>query len=558
MSDGAELPGRGGAADESVREVAALRAALRNSEEERQRLGATLDSIGDMVTVQDPDFRIIFQNKAMRDCVGNHVGEYCYSAYERRDSICTDCAMREAFRDGAVHRLEKSLAVPGRPERIEIVASALLDRDGICLAGIEVVRDLTELRRAEATVRASHEQLLKSHAELVATQRQVVQQERLRALGQLAAGIAHDFNNALAPVLGFAELLQDEPEIRRGTPKLRSYLDMILEGARGATDVVARLREFYRPRDPQEDFAPVPLRALLEGVVLLTRPKWRDQAQAAGRTILVELDPASPPEVICHESELREALVNLLFNAIDALPLGGTITLRARAQGEHVRIEVADTGTGMSEEVQRRCMEPFFTTKGAKGTGLGLAMVHGIMRRHQGRVEIESATGLGTTVSLLLPIGLPSGAGVATAPPSGPVRRLRVLVAEDEPLVGRMLLELLSSEGHAVQLAASGVEALEKFAAGRFDVVLTDRAMPEMNGDALALALKRAEPAIPVIMLTGFGALMNAHGEKPAGVDEVLAKPVTRAALRSTLEQVSARSIRPESRGAAGTSNPSS
>lgn len=354
----------------------------------------------------------------------------------------------------------------------------------------------------------------------------------------MASGIAHDFNNALTQVLGFSELLLARPDALRDPGTVREYLELMHTAAEDAAHMVGRLREFAR--DPEGDGANelLDIGELAREVIALTRPRWKDQAQAGGSTIRVETELAEVQPVSGRRAELRAALTNLIFNAIDALPEGGTITLRTRALGEQVVLEIVDTGVGMAEAVRRRCLEPFFTTKGERGTGLGLAMVRGIVLRHGGAMSLHSALSRGTTVRLCFPVAgcttqdAPSGAVV------GPPVPLRVLVVDDEPPIRRLLGELLTSDGHLVEAAADGREALEKLRGGRFDVVVTDRAMPGLNGDDLATAIRRLAPDAPIIMLTGFGAQMDADGERPLGVDLILNKPVTLDGLRRALAAV--------------------
>jgi len=310
---------------------------------------------------------------------------------------------------------------------------------------------------------------------------------------------------------------------------------------------VSRLREFYRKREEGETYRPLSLNQMVEQAVALTRPRWRDEALGSGRTILVEADMRPIPKILGSESELRELLTNLIFNAVDAMPEGGNIRIRTGMReapaGEeprttppvpHVFLEVSDTGTGMTEEVRRRCLEPFFSTKGERGTGLGLPMVFGIVKRHRGTLDIESAVGKGTTFILHLPADAVQTREVQqrTQAPSGP---LHVLVVDDEPIARDVLTEYLTGDGHTVQTAVNGRDGFEKFKGGRFSVVITDRAMPEVGGDQLAAMVKEASPATPVVLLTGFGDLMNAAGEKPDGVDLVVKKPIRLGTLREVL-----------------------
>ena len=336
-----------------------------------------------------------------------------------------------------------------------------------------------------------------------------------------------------------------------GRGQVHQYLKLIMTGVEDAASVVSRLREFYRKREEGETYRPLSLNQMVEQAVALTRPRWRDEALGSGRTILVEADMRPVPRILGSESEMREMLANLIFNAVDAMPEGGLIRIRtgmreASASEEtplaprvpQVFLEVSDTGTGMTEDVRRRCLEPFFSTKGERGTGLGLPMVYGIVKRHRGTMDIESTVGKGTTFIVLLPADTSLAREVqqrAQAPSSGP---LHVLVVDDEPIARDVLSEYLMGDGHTVDTAVNGREAFEKFKAGRYALVITDRAMPEVGGDQLAAMVKEVAPDTPIILLTGFGDLMNAAGEKPDGVDMVVKKPIRLATLREVLSKM--------------------
>ena len=238
--------------------------------------------------------------------------------------------------------------------------------------------------------------------ELRQSQERVIQQERLSALGQMASGIAHDFNNTLMPILGYSELLRLRPETLADRGKALRYVEIIHAAATDAAKVVGRLREFYRPRDANASFRAVRLNDVISQAVSLTQPKWKDEALAKGSTVTVVQEFGDVPAVTGNDSELCQAFTNLILNAADAMPRGGTITIRTWSEEAAVCAEVRDTGVGMTEEVRRRCMEPFFTTKGPRGTGLGLAMVFGTVKRHDGSVEIQSVPEQGTSMTIRL------------------------------------------------------------------------------------------------------------------------------------------------------------
>ncbi len=396
--------------------------------------------------------------------------------------------------------------------------------------------------QAETALEISREELLVLNAELQmalsdlkSSQHQIIQQERLRALGQMASGIAHDFNNALVPILGFCELLLLSPTILGDKQKAVSYLETIQTAAKDASSVVGRLREFYRPGKTGMAFGSVQLKRLVEQVITLTTPKWKGQAQANGATIEVSLELESVPSISGDESALREALTNLIFNAVDAMPAGGTLTLRTRRGDDCAVIEVADSGTGMIEEVRKHCLEPFFSTKGEGGTGLGLSMVFGIVQRHSGSLDIQSQPGSGTTFIIKLPLE-----GVTTIRTSSSVDAklqlpLRILVVDDEAPVRDTLAAILTTDGHIVVTAVDGAEGLKRFASGQFDLVVTDKAMPRMNGEQMAAAIKNISPLTPIILLTGFG-LFHDKEEFPQ-VDVLASKPIRIPALREAIAE---------------------
>ena len=427
--------------------------------------------------------------------------------------------------DGATFDAEVHLA------RIELDAAPAL---------VATVRDVSARNAAAQALRDANARLSQALAELKAAEERDVRQERLRALGTMASGIAHDFNNSLACILGFSELFLANPARLADRETALRHIRLIHTAARDAGGVVDRLREFYRHRAGGEALAPVELDRVVTEAVGLTQPRWQAEQQAKGVTIEVRTRLGGVPAVSGDAAELREALTNLLFNAIDAMPDGGRITVETSTQGREVVLVVRDTGVGMSEAVRSRCFEPFFTTKGARGTGLGLSMVYGVVQRHDGHVDVESAPARGTTFTLRFPVpGATTRPAVAAPPPSiaAPVRR-RVLLVDDDDRVRGVIGEYLRLDGHEVREAADGATALRLVGAEPFDVVVTDRAMPGMNGDALALHVRAVRPGLPILMLTGFGSMMEAAGECPSGVDLVVSKPVTVETLRTSIARL--------------------
>jgi signal transduction histidine kinase len=261
----------------------------------------------------------------------------------------------------------------------------------------------------EETVRQRTLDLKQALSELRSSEQRLAQTQRMSVVGTMASGIAHDFNNALTLIMGSSEILMSDAERQRLTKEnAMPLLNDILTAARDASTLVGQLRKFSRSGETEEVHQPVDLNAVLEQSVSFTKPKWDAQASEAGCRIRVVVDFHEIPVILGDAARLRDAITNLIFNAVDAMPNGGTLTLRTRVEGRFVLLEVSDTGIGMTAEVRRSCFEPFFTTKGQNGTGLGLAMVHGIAQHHLGSIEIASEPGKGTTFALRLPIG-PTG-----------------------------------------------------------------------------------------------------------------------------------------------------
>jgi CheY-like chemotaxis protein/anti-sigma regulatory factor (Ser/Thr protein kinase) len=369
----------------------------------------------------------------------------------------------------------------------------------------------------------------------------------------MASGIAHDINNAISPVALYTEmLLEQESNLSKRT---REYLETTQRAIGDVAHTVARMREFYRQQESELILSPVDLSVLAQQVIDLTRARWYDMPQQRGIVIELrsELGQNLPP-VAGIESEVREALINLVFNAVDAMPEGGKLIIRTKTtQGttQHVDVEVVDSGVGMDEETRRRCLEPFFTTKGERGTGLGLAMVYGVTRRHNADIEMDSAVGQGTTVRLRFPVAVPSATDPQSEQPQAMPPRLRILSVDDDPLLIKSLRDALEADGHAVVTANGGQEGIDAFRAAEerdehFAVVITDLGMPYVDGRKVASAIKSDSPSTPVILLTGWGQRLVAEGDIPPHVDRVLNKPPKLKELRAALAELAGAVPSPE------------
>jgi CheY-like chemotaxis protein/anti-sigma regulatory factor (Ser/Thr protein kinase) len=310
-----------------------------------------------------------------------------------------------------------------------------------------------------------------------------------------------------------------------------------MQGALDGAQTVRRLQTFVRGQ-PEGAAERLSVGSVVTDVVRLTAPRWRDAAQAAGApvSVSVNLELAGDDEVMGWSASLREALTNLVFNALDAMPQGGDLQLMVRALEPMVAVEVTDTGSGMPPDVAARIFEPFFTTKGERGTGLGLAMVYGIVERHAGRIEVDSQVGRGTTIRLLLPRA--SRAASAASADAGPAagRARTILIVDDEEALRRMLTRMLNQDGHTVVAAATGDQALARLAEQRFDLVLSDHGLGlGMNGLELAAEVRDRWPGTRFILVTGWGGSMDPAEVAPLGVEAVISKPYRAPELRQRI-----------------------
>ena len=391
-----------------------------------------------------------------------------------------------------------------------------------------------------------------SNEALRQAQQALIQQERLRALGQMASGIAHDINNAISPIALYTEsMLERETNL---SSEARDRLVTIQRAIDDVAQTVARMREFYRPREPELALADVGLNRLVQQIIDLTRARWSDQPQRRG--IMIDLRLGLAPDLLDvrgADNEIRDALTNLIFNAVDAMPDGGVIEVRTSmptvaAQGSaptrHVWLEVSDSGVGMDEETRRRCLEPFFTTKGERGTGLGLAMVYGMAQRHGCALEIDSKPGVGTTIRLIFPVNSATSPSTARVPVLQiPTRSLRILVVDDDPVLNESLRDTLQQEGHHVTVAGGGQAGIDAFTIARqihepFDIVITDLGMPNVDGRQVADSVRAITPDTPIIMLTGWGQQPLADSERTPQVDRLLSKPPRLHELRTALAEL--------------------
>lgn len=357
--------------------------------------------------------------------------------------------------------------------------------------------------------------------------------DKLHAIGQMASGVAHDFNNVLATILGRAQILKklsDNEQIRRG-------LEIIETAALDGANTARRIQNFSR-LNQELHLTSVDVNEIVRDCLDLTSSRWREDALAKGISYQIETSLNPGATVLADPSELREVFVNLLFNALDAMPTGGTIQITTRSKDGQVVIEFTDTGIGMTEEVKSRIFEPFFTTKGRSGTGLGLSVSMSIISRLGGRIEVDSTLGKGTTFTISMPYHQIEPQTLKEAESLRPnLDSRKILVIDDEDAVREVLSDMLELAGHTVVQATSGAEGLDILSRERFNIVFTDLVLPDMDGWKVASRIREQNSATRVVLVTGYGAEISE--ERMSLVDLVFHKPFQIEALHEALEKLS-------------------
>lgn len=362
----------------------------------------------------------------------------------------------------------------------------------------------------------------------------IIQSEKLAALGTMAGGVSHDFNNLLMAILGHIQLILPQVE----DEEIRRRLQNIEKAVYDGSNTVRRLQRFTeRERDSKSVPSTVDVEEAVKDVVELTRPRWKNFMERSGHRIELKLDLAPNCLAAINASDLREVLTNLLLNGIDAMPQGGVLSFRSYSQGDHVTIEVSDTGIGMSKEVAEKIFDPFFTTKGIGNSGLGLSVSWSLLGRYGGDIQVKSKPGKGTTFTIRLARTSGVKVQIAAKPEDG-AGSYRLLLVDDDPEILNILRDMLRLKGHRVVATNDGEKALELIDAGKFDLVLTDLGMPVVSGWEIAKRTKAKNSKTPVVMITGWGAQYEEEDLAGRGVDLMLAKPLSWDKLLSSIEKM--------------------
>lgn len=492
---------------------------LRGSEEQYRSI---FESVTDGLTIFDEDGYILEVNPAAcriygyaRDeLVGMHLSGIVHPDYYHG----LRNFRRGIERDGIFRAQALNIRKDGTTIEVEITGTAFTYKGRRRLLSVDT--DITERMQ-------SHRALLRS--------------EKLRALGQMAGGIAHDFNNLLGGIQGFINLAL--LEMGEAPEQAREDLERALASTGDAAEAVRRLQSLYRQTEDTSDFRPVYLDQLVREVVALTQPRWKDEPQFRGVTVNLLTDLGDARPVMGNAAELRRVLTNLVLNAVDAMPQGGTLAIGTRDEGDESIVSVSDTGVGMSEELQAQLFEPFFTTKGTAGSGLGLAVSSTIVARHGGRIDVDSRLYEGSTFTVRLPSARAGQVREVPAEPavgarSGERPSLHVLAVDDEESVLNVLTRLLQRDGQRVTTATSGREAIARLREGAFDLLITDLGMPNVSGHQVAHVARELYPSMPIVLSTGWGETVSPDQLVHLGATALLPKPFTYEDLQRIIDSV--------------------
>jgi PAS domain S-box-containing protein len=501
----------------TVRDLYELRKAEAVARERQTLLIRVLEGILEPIFAVDSSGKVLWGNKATRDSYG-------ITGIELKNRIFVEMLHPED-RSAALNAFDASLAkLPQCFEsryltaegetRHAIFNSVPLQIEDRINGVLWFVRDITQQKIAVE---------------------QAVQADKLRALGQLASGVAHDFNNVLAAIQGRVSLLERQ-EIDEN---LRHNLTIIKTAAQDAAATVRRIQSFAR-QSAEPDFSAVEVGSLLRDTVELLRPRWMEQAHERGIEYSVTSNISGAFPVSGNASELREVFINLLINAFDAMPQGGELKIDCKLADEVIEIKFADSGEGIPSNLRERIFEPFFSTKGMNGMGLGLSVSYGIIKQHGGEISVESKVGSGSTFKVTLPKQAVEREGVEMVEISETKQNLSILVVDDEEFVREALIEMVSELATEVVGAEDVNEALNKLQSRHFDVVFTDLSMPEMDGWELAREIHQKWQTTKTVLVTGYGKGLAMTPEKRELVHAVIGKPFNFTQLSQTLGKISA------------------
>ncbi len=493
----------------------------RLAEAEAEKVSALLrnlaDSAYDAVYATDHDGRFLWANKRAADLFGfdsqRLEGEFFLQSIHEDDLERVRASFERAAR-GDADRYEARYITGDGGLRHVLVTNSPVYAGRKVVAVLGNVRDLTE-ERLEVE--------------------QVMRNDKLRALGQLASGVAHNFNNSLTAVLGYTQLVLS----RVTDTKITHHLKTVETAALDAAKMVQRIQNFARQQQ-DEPSGPSDLNQIIRDALDLTRSRWRDDARATSIVYDIVFNPADELVAMCDQSAMREVFVNIIINAMDAMMVGGRLTITTIAEGDKAIIKFTDTGCGMTEQIRQRIFEPFYTTKGAKGYGMGLAVTYGIVGRHGGSVQVASQANHGSTFTIKLPLARTQQCEQDEMLPDISPREASILVVDDEASICALLSDILRARGHKVLVAEDGLAGLRAIESSRFDMVITDLSMPGVDGWTVASEARRRWPGTKLVIVTGYGgfAELEVPGGDTSSIDALISKPFNIAQIDATISKL--------------------
>ncbi|MFH0930490.1 MAG: ATP-binding protein [Candidatus Zixiibacteriota bacterium] len=368
--------------------------------------------------------------------------------------------------------------------------------------------------------------------ELKERMNQLIQAEKFKAVGKLTSALMHDFNNFLSIIIGRAQLLS----VQIRDPNLSKHTEAIIKVSTQAADIIQRLNQFGVPI-PEKEFRNLDLNQVVKEAIELTKPKWNAWAKLKGVRIKIEQELSQLPPVFGNPADLREVIINMILNSIDALPKGGVISFRTWQEEQNIYLSLKDNGIGMNEEVKKKLFDPFFSSKPEKGNGLGLTVAHSIILQHNGKITVESKESKGTTFIIRVPVSKVKEKEEETAKIELPVEKVNILlIEEDEDLQG-VLMDMLSAEGYEVKVANSGTEGISLLKVEKYDVIISDLGISGMTGWDFASEAKEINPKIPVILVSEWGDQILTREAKDLGVELILSKPIKRENLKRAIDR---------------------
>lgn len=498
------------------RDISERKKAAKEIGEAKEFLESVIENSRDGIIISDAKGNILSANAAMEDMtglkkeslIGEHSSMFVIEDEAMRKMIFEK--MPELFKKGSISYEAIHKRNDGSWIDVECNSSLVKDNKGNPIAGVSIIRDITARKKME---------------------KRILQSEKLSSLGELAGGVAHNFNNILAIILGRTQLLKRIVELptgkhgkRKSMNDLKKSLEIIEKASFDGADTVRRIHEFSRRKDDNKNITEVDLNEVIEYALKFTKARWKNEAGAKGIKINIQKELSCLSPIEGSGSELREVFINIVNNAIDAMPKGGQVSIKTFMDNSHVMVWVKDSGIGIPKNVRDRIFDPFFTTKGVQSTGLGMSASYGIINRHRGTITVDSVEGQGTTFSIKFP-KLERGIDEREKSIANEQHAISILVVEDEKGVRELLKDILVDGGYTVEVAPNGEKGIQLFQEKKCNLVFTDLGMPGMSGWQVAEEIKKMNEKTKVALVTGWEVDMNSHELKKCGVDWVIQKP---------------------------------